>query len=351
MRVSRYILGSLIETFLASCAVLYAVMIIVEWVRIGSAITLQDIDILLLVLVPMSIFVLPMALLFSVLIVLERFSSDSEIIAMKACGVSVRTISAPVILLSFACMIIHLIMATYAGPVSMKQIQERLLDAAPQKIYAFLSEREFDNTFNDLIFYVESVNQTQRELTTVFLETTGKDRTIITAEKGFLDVSPSGIMMRLMHGSMYMDTGSSTRYLSFDEYVFSLEANLARELRIRTYETATQAELKAMLSQDSTPKMVKEYHNRFAFPVLNIILGLIGITFGIQKPRTPRFTGFVAGLGTIVGYYLVFVFGDRLVKGGVLDPIFGAWLPNAVFCTVLILIWVWRRSRMGNEGL
>ncbi|MDT8271930.1 MAG: LptF/LptG family permease, partial [Desulfomonilia bacterium] len=124
--------------------------------------------------------------------------------------------------------------------------------------------------------------------------------------------------------------------------------NLARELRIRTYDTATQPQLRIMISEDPRPRMIKEYHNRFAFPVLNIILALIGITFGIQKPRTPKFTGFIAGLGTIMGYYLVFVFADRLVKGGVLDPVLGAWLPNTAFGIVLLLVVVWRRSPLAK---
>ncbi|HDP26204.1 MAG TPA: YjgP/YjgQ family permease [Deltaproteobacteria bacterium] len=351
MRISRYIGGSLIEVFLASCAVLYAVMVIVEWVRIGAFISFRELDILLLAMVPMSIFVLPMALIFSVLIVLERLSSDSEIIAMKACGVSMRTIASPILVLSLACMIINLIMSTFAGPVSMQRIQDRLLEAAPKKMYAFLTERKFDNTFKDLVFYVESVDHAERVLNTVFLETTGTEKTIITAEKGFLDLGQSGIMMRLINGSMYMEKGASRRWLTFDEYVFSLEANLARELRIRTYDTATQPQLRIMISEDPRPRMIKEYHNRFAFPVLNIILALIGITFGIQKPRTQKFTGFIAGLGTIMGYYLVFVFADRLVKGGVLDPVLGAWLPNMAFGIVLLLVVVWRRSPLGKARI
>lgn len=351
MIVQRYVLKNLIKVFLASALVLYGVMFIVEWIRIGKFVSVSDFDIFIFAMVPMAIFILPMALLFSVLLVLERLSSESEIIAMKACGVRARALSFPVISLSVLCMAAQMSVSTYLGPVSMEKIQTDLVQKAPEKIYAFLKEREFDNTFKDITIYIESIDQVQRELNNIFIETTGHENSTITANKGSIDINPSGIMMKLNDGSMFTNTGSALRYITFDEYIFSIEANLSRELRIRSFETATQSELKQMIKDNPKPKWIKEYHNRFAFPVLNIILGLIGISFGIQRPRSPRFTGFMVGVSTIMGYYMAFIFADRLVKGELLDPLIGAWIPNMIFCLVLISIWVWRRLRFGQGGM
>ncbi|MBN2298384.1 MAG: LptF/LptG family permease [Deltaproteobacteria bacterium] len=350
MIIRRYILRYLTTVFLSSSLVLYAVMFIVEWIRIGRFVSISDIDVFFFIMVPMAVFVLPMALLFSILLVLEKLSTESEIIAMKACGVKNSTLSLPVIILSVLCMMAHMSISTYLGPMSIKKIETKLVEKAPEKIYAFLKEREFDDTFKGIILYIETVNQVQKRLNNVFIETMGKDSSIITAETGTIDVTSSGIMMRLTDGSMYMSTEAALRYITFDEYLFTIEANLGKELSIRAYESATQPELKEMIRKYPEPRWIKEYYNRFSFPVLNIILGLIGISFGIQRPRSPRHTGFIVGISTILGYYLVFIFADRLVRAELLAPLWGAWMPNMFFCFVLIAIHLWRKSPLSQGG-
>jgi lipopolysaccharide export system permease protein len=350
MRIKLYIFRTLIEVFLGTLAVLYGVMFIIQWIQVGALLTINDADIIFLAMVPMSAFVIPMGLIFSTLIVLEKFSSESEIIAMKACGVRSRSIFAPIIFLSVAAMLVHLSISTFMGPLSMKTIQTRLLQIAPQRVFSFLKEREFDDTFKDIIIYVESVNQRQREFKGVFIETSGTERAVISAEKGTLEATPGAIMMKLDKGSIFMSTKTVDRYLTFDEYSFSLEADLTSQLHIKTFDTATQDEFKQLMKKNHDPKLIKEYHNRISFPVLNIILALVGISFGVVSPRSPRFTGFITGIGTIVGYYLIYIMADRAVKGQILDPVFGAWLPNIIFCLGLALVWGYQRviSRKGG---
>ncbi len=162
MIIQKYILNHLARLFLGALLVLYGVMFIVEWIRIGQVISRDDFDIFLMALIPLAVFVLPMALIFSVLMALERLSIESEIIAMQACGIPRRTLYTPILMIAFLCLIVHLSISTYLGPLSMQRIQDRLVQKAPQKVYAFLQEREFINTFKGITLYIESVNQKKR---------------------------------------------------------------------------------------------------------------------------------------------------------------------------------------------
>ena len=45
MIINRYILGYLLKTFVGASLVLYGVMIIVQWIRIGQLITMRDLDV------------------------------------------------------------------------------------------------------------------------------------------------------------------------------------------------------------------------------------------------------------------------------------------------------------------
>jgi hypothetical protein len=66
MRIKRYILFSLLEVFGGIIAVLFGVMIIIQWITLGKALSIHDLDVLLLAMVPMSSFVIPMGVLFTI---------------------------------------------------------------------------------------------------------------------------------------------------------------------------------------------------------------------------------------------------------------------------------------------
>jgi len=350
MIVRRYIAAHILKAFAAALAVLSGVMIIVEWIQMGSLLTLKDFDLVLLALVPMGRYIIPVALLFSILLVLERLSSESEVIAMQACGVTKASLYRPAIEFAVLCMIVNLAISLYWGPLSLQRIQTRLISEAPKRMYAFLKERDFDESFKGLAVYVQSVNPAKRRIQGIFIENKGPDHHVITAERGSVEVVDGHVMLRLLNGSLYTARGPIVRYLTFKEYTFFLKVNFGRQIGIRNWEIATQPELKSMIAKKPEVKWIKEYHNRFAFPVLNLILGVMGVAFGVQKPRSPKFTGFVVGIATIFGYYLVFLLADRLVRGGRLDPVIGAWAPDLVFCGLLAGLWLWRRSGLGEAG-
>ncbi|HQP32299.1 MAG TPA: LptF/LptG family permease [Deltaproteobacteria bacterium] len=350
MLIRRYIAAHIVKAFAASLAVLSGVMIIVQWLQMGSLLTIRDFDLVLLELVPMGRYIIPVALLFSILFVLERLSSESEVIAMQACGVTKASLYRPAIEIAVVCMLVNLAISLYGGPLSMQRIQTRLISEAPKRMYAFLKERDFDESFKGMTIYVQSVNPAKRRIQGLFIEDKGRDHHVITAERGAIEVVDDRVRLKLVNGSLYTARGPIVRYVTFKEYAFFLKVNFGRQVGIRNWEIATQPELKALIAQDPQVKWIKEYHNRLAFPVLNLILGVMGVAFGVQRPRSPKFTGFVVGIATIFGYYLVFLLADRLVRGGTLDPVIGAWTPDLVFCGLLAGLWLWRRSGIGADG-
>jgi len=155
------------------------------------------------------------------------------------------------------------------------------------------------------------------------------------------------VNLKLMNGSMFMEKGGVDRYLTFGEYSFILHADMAGLLRIKSYDTATQPEFRKMIAEKPTPKRIREYHNRYAFPVFNLLLAFVCIAFGIQDPRSPKYTGFIVGMATVIGYYLFQVLGGKLANSGGIDPAFGAWLPNMVFAGFLLGVAIWRSCMSG----
>ena len=342
MLVQRYITYNIVKTFLGALAVLFCVMLIVQWVQMGRFISLGDADLMLLAFVPLGRFIVPMAFLFSILIMLERLSSDSEIIALKASGVKSRSINMPIIWFSVLCLIINLLISTWLGPLSMETIQKRLMEEAPKKIYSFIKERDFDDSFKGMTFYVGSVDQKMKRLKQIFIESKGDTPYVVTAEKGEVGMGASQVVLKLYNGSLFMQKDKVMRYITFDEYDFVLNFNLTKELGIKTWETSSQSKLKELITKEPNPKWIKEYYNRYSFPVLSLILGFVGITFGYRKPRASKYGGFIIGISAVIGYYFVFITTDRLVKIEMIEPLLGAWIPNIMFCAIIGIVWVVR---------
>src|SRR5207253_8309113 len=78
----------------------------------------------------------PMSLLFGILIAIGRLSADSEIIAMRALGISTRTIYRPVFLFSFLMFLLNLYLINFVMPQGNKQfltLRSELLTSSVEK--------------------------------------------------------------------------------------------------------------------------------------------------------------------------------------------------------------------------
>ncbi len=347
MQVRRYILNHVGRSFLAAVAVLYSVMFIVQWIKLSSVLSSKDINIFFLVMLPMAAIIIPMSLLFAILMALEKLCGDSEIIALQACGIRNRVWARPIMGFAFVCMLVHMSISTFLGPMAMRSIQQQLRSDAPSKIFSYIKERDFDDTFKDLIVYVNSVDRQHETLHGVYIESEAGEHTVITASIGKIGVISSSIMMWLQSGSLYQESDDTVRHIAFDEYIFSLEMDTGEQMDISSYDVLTQPEMKEMVTKVPFPSWVKEYYDRYTFPLINIIVALMALTFGIQHPRSPKFTGFIVGISTIMGYYLTYIMADRLVRGMVIKPLIGAWLPNMIFVVLLLATWGWRSRRGG----
>src|SRR4029079_1695787 len=78
----------------------------------------------------------PMSLLFAILIAIGRLSADSEIVAMRALGISTRTIYRPVFLFSFLMFLLTAYLINFVVPNGNRQLmalQSEILTSSAEK--------------------------------------------------------------------------------------------------------------------------------------------------------------------------------------------------------------------------
>jgi lipopolysaccharide export system permease protein len=100
------------------------------------------------------VFTIPMAVLLSILLAFSRLSTDSEITAFKASGISLYQLFLPVIVFSISAYLV----TTFLVLVSLKSgFLKHPLCVAQSRRGIEIKERVFDDTFDGLVVYVDRV--------------------------------------------------------------------------------------------------------------------------------------------------------------------------------------------------
>ena len=127
---------------------------------------------LLLSLPNIVVLTVPMSLLFGILIAIGRLSSDSEIIAMRALGISTRTIYLPVFLFSFAVFLINLYLMNVVLPRGNSEFTKLRAEIFTSTVEKEIQPRRFYDDYENLMIYVNDVEPKTGQWKGVFVADT-----------------------------------------------------------------------------------------------------------------------------------------------------------------------------------
>jgi lipopolysaccharide export system permease protein len=77
-----------------------------------------------------------------------------------------------------------------------------------------------------------------------------------------------------------------------------------------------------------------DYHKKFALPLANLIIVLLGLPFVLESRRGGLVLGFALSLAAALAYYGLFQISLALGRGGVVPAVVAAWLANLLFLGV-----------------
>ena len=316
---------------------------------------------------PMTI---PFGVLVGILIGLGRMSSDGEITAMRAAGVSSRKVIAPVLL--FAA--IGLGLAGYASlrltPLSINKNTQLINELLATQLTADVEPRVFLENFPNKILYVGDVQpgpQVARwrplfiaDVTPPEQRTTGmKDKAdgpLVTVAKEALAVSDP------KHNRILLSmTGVSTHEMGKDHVSNdstaarsqqALDASPARQESLPTRAMSTSELLRPHNWRGPNWKEVQiEFHWRLATPIACIVLAMVGIPLGIATRKGGKSAGYIVALFLgFLCYYLSSVTLIGIAKQKSLPVPLAVWLPDAVFFAVG-LVFLFRMELPGDRDI
>jgi lipopolysaccharide export system permease protein len=356
----RYLLAEQLVPFLVSLFVLTLVLFLGKSMRythllFASGSSIADAGKLLLYSLPyFFIFTVPMATLLAVMLAFARLAHDNEITAMKAAGISFYQTIPPVAVVAGFAWLVTLGLSNYVLPSSNIAFEHVLLGMARSSAQLGLKERVFNDQFDGLVFFINSISPDGKRLQEVFISdgrSVNKENTIV-AEQGILLTDPEGksITLRLFRGNILRvaDEMHSAQTISFQDYDFNLDLGsltlaaqkYRKKERHLSFTELRQALAKSKLGSKKHNKLLFELHRRFSLPFACIVLGFIAAPLSVQSRTASRLSGVIHGLLLFLLYYLFVSAAKTLGEGGNYPPAIGLWLPNVVFGVLAIVLWI-----------
>lgn len=356
MRVLRdYILREFFHSFLMSIVVFTFVLLVGNILQLAELIINRGIDILsvlrlFLYLIPWLLsFTLPVAALTAVILTFGRLSSDGELIAMKASGISLYRISAPLFMIgaifSFASFFINDQVSPNASFASRRLIKE----IGIKKPTAYLEEGTFIRGFENYVIFIYGIKGNMLKNIRIYQPQEGKPTRTIVAESGELNSMPEKNMieLKLFNGTSEepSPTDPNSFYkLNFKTYYMTLDLSkvLKREkIQKKTREMTMnelRQELKEFTSQKISPTPVLvEIYKKINMSLASFVLILIGIPLGIRAHRSEKSIGFGISLILFTVYWGLFLGGVAISLKGNIPPAWGVSLPNIAFLALGVL--------------
>lgn len=360
--IERYVFGSFLSSFLLAFLMLSFVLTIgllvqvVDFIMDGVPMAL--VREFCLVSIPETLqWSIPLALLVSSILVFSRMSADSEISAMRACGINLFSVMKWPILFALFCTALgawvnneivprgHEIRRSLKSKVSVQtglSVLEpgRFIDDFPNvKLYF---GRKEGNWLYDLVVFDYSSPKIDRMITAdkALVTQSGEDiglelyhMTVDPVDENHLTMARANrfvyTIKDVLKSSKYKKRAKDYRFFEMLGEIRDLNAKLAA---VRGSGKTADAERHLQQKDISYHKV--EFSKRFVFAAASICFVLIGIPLGIRSQRKDSSIGMAISLAVSLGYYVLVILMLSCEKMYRIHPELIIWLP-VLLCFVL----------------
>lgn len=354
--MDRYLVSELIPPFLfgvgAFSSVGVAIGALFDLVRkiTEAGLPMQIAMQVLLLQMPQFIaYAFPMSTLLAAMMTYSRLSSDSELIALKSCGVSVYRMVIPAVVLSLIVTAMTFLFNEKVVPAANYQASITMQKALKEDKPSFQESNIFYPEYGDVtqpdgkkiramkrLFYANQFDgERMKGLTILDWSQQGLNQ-IVTAESAIWN--PAQSTWDFFNGTIYVISpdASYRNILRFENQQLKLPKTpldlVGKEKDSAQMNIAQVKDYLEVVRVTGDAKKIRRLNLRIqqklAFPFVCLVFGLVGAVLGIQPQRTGKATSFGISVVIIFTYYLLVFITEALGLSGVLTPILAGWLPD-----------------------
>lgn len=350
MRTLRnYILKEFWGAFLVSLFVLTFVMILGNLIRLAELIVAKGVSLLtagklFLYLTPFLFsFILPLAVLSGVLLSLGRLSADNELVAIRACGMSLLRMIMPVIVVGLILALFSVILNNEIIPKSHHKARQTLMDIGTQNPAAALEAGTFITAFDKFILFIYRIEGNKFSNIRIY-EPQGErkpPRTIIAKKGEFILLPEKKILkLKLVDGTSDEINPSDPENfykLNFKTYFMNIDFKKGENKKAdKKAKDMTLKELRQRIDEFNdkgidTHPLQTELSKRTALAFSSLVFVLIGAPLAMITRRKEKSIRLGLALLITAMYYLSMLGCEALGIEGQLTPQAVMFLPNLVF--------------------
>jgi lipopolysaccharide export system permease protein len=354
--LDRYMISELIGPFtfgLSSYTLIYAATDLLAISRLVSdqhAPVLAAIGYFLWQIPMIVVTVAPIAMLFGMLLALQRLSGESEITAFKAGGIGlVRTVTPLLVASVFVSLVVFTLQETLVPFANDQAVALR--EDAIKRVGAFGGGSHTVVSLlpagGEQITYFRGYEAATQSLLYVTIVTYGEDKrpqTILFSDRGHYD-APSwsfenaSIYRFAPDGSLAATSQDPIARIDIGEKPTELQQRATDNNR----ETMSRSQIREIiasgqLSPQETRSYQTTYEEKLARPFACFVFTLIAAPFGLRPTRGGGTgLGFALSLGIAFLYFVMASISSAVfsnLPGGYFTSTIGAWVPNVVFTLI-----------------
>lgn len=348
--LDKYILKQIIEVFVLGVVVFTSIIFASDtFISLIKQISAYGMPmkiafmIILLNLPSVIVMTIPMSVLFSTVMTVNKLCLQSEITVMKACGIGIKRIAKPIFAFATIMALLTFFINETIVPTTTSQSKTLLMYSLVQRNIPEgkknFSIKELKNgNYLKRLFYVEKCENKQFENVSI-LDLSNENKIQILQARTGTSV-PEG--WQFDNASVYTISkeGKSLNTSWIERTVIDFGSDIQRQLEKRN--DGSDYNLFELLpylkhskeSSDLSPKALAKYKVRFwekiALPITTIVFVLLGTPLAITPPRVRHNRGFLFTIGIIFFYYVIRAFSLSLGYDYKLPALLAANLPNII---------------------
>ncbi len=326
-KLDRYLLFSLLKNTIFTIFVSTLILVSLQLVNLSKKFAQYGLDlseifhVLIALVFSFLPLIIPIAFLFSLLMVFSSLSEDREIVAFQSLGHSHwRIMRAPLALGAFMCGL-TLFCVSYLSPQGDRLFWSLLDEAKNQKLLSVISSGTFAEGFFDSVFYAEKVDPVKGTLEKVFVydEQIVGEGIAISAKSGEWksqknNNKDSKSVLTLYDGSLisFDSKTSEVKQMFFGSYQINASAQI-QPGKIRNWPPGFSLEKlfrmrklkEGQIKIKQLRKVWAELARRFALAFLCLIFIPLSFSFAVSSARAAKSKVVLVGVSILGFYWLV----------------------------------------------
>ncbi|MBS0535606.1 MAG: LPS export ABC transporter permease LptF [Proteobacteria bacterium] len=332
--INRYIFRTTFGAFALVLISLTAVIWVTQALRDIDIMTSQGQTILVFVgitglIIPLLVLVIaPIALLIATAHVLNKLSTDSEIIVMNAAGMSPWILFRAFMSVAIVVSIIVMSISAYFAPKGLRMLRDWLTEVRANVVSTIVQPGRFTPIESGVTIHIRE-RRANGQLVGIFLDDRRNpdERMTVVSERGELVDNDNGTFLVLQNGVVQRQQvgKKDPAMVAFDRYAFDLSQFSAGPQAVK-YSIRERYLWQLLFPDPKDPYYIEqpgqfraELHDRLIAPLYPIAFVVIAFAY-LGAPRTTRQSRTMSMLGAVGGVALL-----RLI--GFASTVFGANAP------------------------